>query len=197
MRFARYSTVAAAAVTLLLGSSVFAVSAFAQGSPQSSGSSSAPSAGTGSAPSGGGDMESQKQLDIAAARAQRKAVVGQNMYLSADQGKVFWPLYDQYEAAMDKIEDRHIKEIKAYVKSYRTLTNDDATRKLDEVLKIQQARLNVQKAFVPKFRAVLPSIMVTRFYQIDNKLNALVQCDIAQMVPLAQPTGAPDTAKSY
>jgi hypothetical protein len=54
-------------------------------------------------------------------------------------------------------------------------------------LAIQQARLQTQQEFVPKFRAVLPGVLVTRFFQIDSKMRAMVQCNIAQMVPLAQP----------
>ncbi|MBV8772777.1 MAG: hypothetical protein JO166_10695 [Deltaproteobacteria bacterium] len=131
--------------------------------------------------------KSQQQLDIAAAKAQRKAVVGQNMQLTAAQAEAFWPLYDAYEGQMDRIEDRHIREIKNYVESYNKLTNADANRKLDEVMAIQQARLNVQQQYIPKFRAALPGVAVTRFFQIDNKLRAMVQCNIAQMVPLAQP----------
>jgi hypothetical protein len=131
--------------------------------------------------------KSQRQLDIAAAKAEQKAVVGQNMQLTAAQAKVFWPLYDAYEGQMDRIEDRHIREIKNYVESYNKLTNADANRKLDEVIAIQQARLNVQQQYIPKFRAALPGVVVTRFFQIDNKLRAMVQCNIAQMVPLAQP----------
>jgi hypothetical protein len=130
---------------------------------------------------------SQQQLDIAAAKAQRKAVVGQNMFLTAEQFKLFWPLYDAYERRMDKIEDRHIREIKNYVASYNNLTDAGANQKLDEVLAIQQARLQIQQDYVPKFRAVLPGVVVTRFFQIDNKMRAMVQCSIAQMVPLAQP----------
>jgi hypothetical protein len=144
----------------------------------------------------GHGSSSQKQLDIAAARADRKALVGQNMYLTADQAKVFWPLYEEYENAMDHIEDRHIREIKAYVKAYRNLTNEDATKKLDEVMSIAQARLDVQKEYVPKFRAAMSSIMVTRFFQIDSKLRAMVQCDVAKMVPLAQPAQAGPTESS-
>ena len=138
------------------------------------------------------NVKSQKQLDIAAARAQRKAIVGQNMFLTADEAKVFWPLYDEYETKMDKIEDRHIREIKNYVESYQNLSDDDANQKLDEVMAILQARLNLQKVYIPKFRAVMSPIKVTRFFQIDNKLRALVQCDIAQMVPLAQSPGSPE-----
>jgi hypothetical protein len=130
---------------------------------------------------------SQQQLDIAAARAQRKAVVGQNMYLTDAQAKNFWPLYDAYERRMDQVEDRHIREIKNYVASYKNLTDVSANQKLDEVLAIQQARLQIQQEYVPKFRAVLPGVVVTRFFQIDNKMHAMVQCNIAQMVPLARP----------
>jgi hypothetical protein len=132
------------------------------------------------------DEPSQRQLNIAAMRAERKAAVGANMPMTKDEAKVFWPLYDKYEGEMDKIEQRHIKEVREFVASYDTLTDADATKKLDEVMSILQARLNVQKAYVPRFRAVLSSIQTTRFFQIDNKLRALVQCQVAQLVPLAK-----------
>jgi Spy/CpxP family protein refolding chaperone len=132
---------------------------------------------------------SQKQLDIAAARAQRKATVGSNMNLTADEASKFWPVYDAYEKSMDSIEDRHVRELKEFAASYNNFTDADAKRKLDEVMAIQQARLDVQKEFVPQFRAVISQVKVTRFYQIDNKIQALIQCDIAQLVPLAQTKG--------
>jgi hypothetical protein len=132
---------------------------------------------------------SQKQLDIAAARAQRKATVGANMNLTADEATRFWPVYDAYEAKMDRIEDRHIRELKEFAAKYNNLTDADAKKKLDEVIAIAQARLDVQKEFIAQFRAVVSQVKVTRFYQIDNKIQALIQCDIAQLVPLAQSPG--------
>ena len=57
------------------------------------------------------------------------------------------------------------------------------------MIAIQQGRLDIQKEFVPKFRDAIPGVKVTRFYQIDNKIQALIQCDIAQLVPLAHPAG--------
>jgi hypothetical protein len=132
---------------------------------------------------------SQKQLDIAAARAQRKATVGANMNLTADEASKFWPVYDAYEKKMDSIEDRHVKELKDFAAKYNSFTDADAKKKLDEVLAIQQARLDVQKEFVPQFRDTVSQVKVTRFYQIDNKIQALIQCDIAQLVPLAAAPG--------
>lgn len=132
---------------------------------------------------------SQRQLDIAAARAQRKATVGANMNLTSDEAAKFWPVYDAYEARMDRIEDRHVRELKDFAKKYNNLTDADAKKKLDEVMAIQQARLDVQKEFVPQFLSAVSQVKVTRFYQIDNKIQALIQCDIAQLVPLAGSAG--------
>jgi hypothetical protein len=132
---------------------------------------------------------SQRQLDMAAARASRKATVGANMNLTAPESGPFWSVYDAYEGKMDKIEDRHIAELKAFAKNYTNLSEADAQKKLDEVMDIAQARLDIQKEFVPKFRAVVSQVKATRFFQIDNKIRALVQCSLAQIVPLAATPG--------
>jgi hypothetical protein len=90
---------------------------------------------------------------------------------------------------MDKLEARHVKELKDFADKYENLSDADAGKKLEEVIAIQQGRLDIQKEFVPKFRDAIPGVKVTRFYQIDNKIQALIQCDIAQLVPLAHPAG--------
>jgi Spy/CpxP family protein refolding chaperone len=126
-----------------------------------------------------------KGIDLAAAHAERKAAVNDSMHLTPAEAKAFWPLYDEYEAKMDKIEERHIKEVHEYAKHYATLTDADAKAKLDEVIAIQQATLDTEKEYIPKFRAVISEIKTTRFFQIDSKLRALVQCDLAQSIPLA------------
>lgn len=136
---------------------------------------------------GNGQSQSQDQMDIAAARADRRALVSDNMNLTKEQASKFWPVYDAYEAKMDRIEKRHVAEVHAFAAHYETLTDTDADKKLDEVMAIRQAQLDVQKEFIPKFRAAVSSIETTRFFQIDNKLHALVQCELAKALPLARP----------
>jgi hypothetical protein len=139
---------------------------------------------------------SQRQLDFEAAKAQRKALVGEAMALTPQEAQGFWPLYNQYEAKMDALEERHANEVRSFAKAFRNLTDADAKAKLDEVMAIAQARLDTQKEFIPKFRGVLSQIKTTRFFQIDNKLHALVQCQIAQLVPLAGDSGPKAKAKA-
>lgn len=127
---------------------------------------------------------SQEQPDLAAERLQGKASLEKLMNFTPDEAKKFWPLYEQYEAAMEKIDARHLQELQNF--GYANLTEKGAVNKLDEVIAIQQARLDTEKLFIPRFRAVLSPVQVTRFFQIDSKLRAMLQCDIAQMVPLVK-----------
>ena len=62
---------------------------------------------------------SQKQLDFAALKANRKALVGQAMALSEQEAQGFWPLYEQYESKMDALEMRHADEVRAFAKASR------------------------------------------------------------------------------
>jgi hypothetical protein len=184
MNLAKYLS-SSTAIAMIVSAVACAAPAFAQDQP-------AQPAQPGAMPSAPG-ASSQRQLDIAAARAERKAVVGQNMSLTDEETKTFWPLYDEYEGKMDRVEDRHVREIKEFALHFQNLSNADARKKLNEVMAISQARLNVQSAYIPKFRAILSDVKVTRFFQIDNKLRALVQCQIAQIVPLAQPSAASES----
>jgi|SRR5215469_18533 len=81
-------------------------------------------------------------------------------------------------------DDRHLQELEHF--GYADLTENDANSKLDEVIAIQQARLDTEKSFIPKLRSVLSPVKVARFFQIDSKLRALLQCDIARSVPLVK-----------
>jgi hypothetical protein len=40
------------------------------------------------------------------------------------------------------------------------------------------------KFFLPKFRKVLPEKKVARYYQLENKINAVVEYELAKQIPL-------------
>ena len=46
--------------------------------------------------------------------------------------------------------------------------------------------VKVKTAWVPKFRKVLSPKLVTRFYQIENKLDAMLRFDAVDRIPLVE-----------
>jgi len=57
---------------------------------------------------------------------------------------------------------------------------------LDEYLAIESERLALRKAYLPKFRQALPDKKVVRFYQLENKIQAAVNYELAANIPLVK-----------
>jgi hypothetical protein len=121
-------------------------------------------------------------------KADKKLVVAANMGLTEAEAPGFWPLYDAYQADLDKINTRLGQAIKEYAQAYRTdtLTNEKAQGLMDDVLKIEQAEVDLKRAYVPKLSAVLSQVKVARYLQIENKIRAALKYELAGDIPLAR-----------
>jgi hypothetical protein len=117
-------------------------------------------------------------------RAERKALVAANMQLNEAESQRFWPVYNEHQNEVRKIGDRRLKLLQSYAYAYENLTETQAEAFLKESMEIQKAKLELQQSFIPKFREVLSPKMVARFYQIDHKLDAIIEYDLAAEIPL-------------
>ena len=137
---------------------------------------------------GASSLAAQTRSDIEVLRQElrtdRQAVVAKNMKMTEAQATAFWPVYRAYQAEITTIGDRFIKLLEGYGKKYDTMKDADADAMLKEYLEIQEAKLKVQSNYVSKFKKVLPGSLVTRYYQIENKIDAIVNLELAAGIPL-------------
>jgi hypothetical protein len=117
-------------------------------------------------------------------KADKKLLVAENMQLSEAEAKKFWPVYDRYQNEMFILRMRSLDLIGNYAGSCDSMTNAIAKKLLDEYLTIERLRQKVREMYLPKFRKVLPDIKVARFYQIENKISAVVNYELAKQIPL-------------
>ena len=119
-------------------------------------------------------------------KADKKLVVATNMELTESEAKAFWPIYEQYQKELQKINQRIGKVLDSYAADARSksLTDDKAKKLIDEAVAIEQAESNLKSTFAPKLSKALPVKKVARYLQIENKIRALVRYDLAQGVPL-------------
>ena len=61
-------------------------------------------------------------------RSTKKQLVSANLTLTDSEATKFWPLYEQYSADYEKINDTRTAIIKEYADGYGTLTEDRQTR---------------------------------------------------------------------
>ena len=130
------------------------------------------------------DMEILRQK----IKADKKLIVAEAMQLTEAEAKGFWPVYEAYQADLGKVNAQIVQAIKAYAEAYRTdtLTDDKAQTLLNEALQIEQAEVDLKRAYVPKLGAVLSSVKVARYIQIENKIRALLKYELAAEIPLAK-----------
>jgi hypothetical protein len=119
-------------------------------------------------------------------KADKKLVVASNMELTESEAKGFWPIYEQYQKELQKINQRIAKVLDSYADDSRSksLTDDKAKKLIDEAMAIEQAEANLKSTFAPKLGKALPVKKVARYLQIENKIRAVVKYDLAQGVPL-------------
>jgi len=121
-------------------------------------------------------------------RADKKLVVAMNMELTESEAKSFWPIYDEYQKDLQKINQRMAKMLESYADDFRnkSLTDDKAKKLINEATAIDQAEANLKSTYAPKLSKVLPVRKVVRYLQIENKIRAVVKYDIASGVPLVR-----------
>jgi hypothetical protein len=114
----------------------------------------------------------------------RRDLVKANMLLTASEGTIFWPLYDEYRAEQHKLTDKKLKLISDYAAHRDTMTEDQAEKLTEEALKIEKEKIEIKEDYVKKMSKVLSARTVARFFHIETKLDAIVDVWLASKVPL-------------
>jgi hypothetical protein len=117
-------------------------------------------------------------------RANKKALVAASLDLTDDEKAKFWPIYDRYQKELVAIHDRYLKVIDDYTTSFATLTDEHAKQILDEYLAAEADRVKLRRDYVPTFSEALSGKKLARFYQIENKMDAVVRYDLAATIPV-------------
>ena len=121
-------------------------------------------------------------------RADKKLLVATNMGLTESEATGFWPIYEQYQKDLQRINRRLANLVESYAADFRnkSLTDDKAKKLIDESVGIELAEANLKSEYAPKLSKVLPAKKVARYLQIENKIRAVVKYDLASGVPPVQ-----------
>ena len=121
-------------------------------------------------------------------KADKKLLVAMNMELTGSEAKGFWPIYEEYQKDLQKINRRIANLLESYEADFRgkSLTDDKAKKLIEEAVAIEQAEANLKSTYAPKLSKVLTVKRVARYLQIENKIRAIIKYDLAVGVPLVQ-----------
>ncbi len=119
-------------------------------------------------------------------RTDKKLFIAENMRLTEAEAKTFWPVYETYQADLGKLRDREIKLIEEFAANYETMSDDVAKNLLDDALSIDSDHQKLRQSYLSKIRGVLPDKKVARYYQLESKIDAVLEYEMAKRIPLVQ-----------
>lgn len=126
-------------------------------------------------------------MEILAAKikADKRLLVAETVGLTDAEGKAFWPIYDACQAELQKNNQRLKAAIEGYAKDFsaNTMTDAKAAALTTESLAIEEALLTSKKACAAKLNGVIPAAKIARYLQIENKIRAWLNYEMATGIP--------------
>ncbi len=119
-------------------------------------------------------------------QTERQAIIAKNLELTEAEAEEFWPAFRAYRGELTKLGDRALAMIKGYAEAYNadSMTDAKADALIKEYLSIEEAELKLKKRWWKKFRKILSARKAARYFQLENKLGAVVDVDLADQIPL-------------
>jgi hypothetical protein len=130
------------------------------------------------------DVDKLIELTRKDLRAEKADIVSKTMKLDATQAAAFWPVYKAYEAEVQGLGDLRLNVIQDLAEHFDTLNDAKAQGLLDRSLTIEEQRLALDRKYKDQFLKVLPAKTVARFFQVERRLDNLINLKISSQVPL-------------
>jgi hypothetical protein len=118
-------------------------------------------------------------------RAMKMQVIGQNMSLSEDEGQKFWPIYNHYVRDLQVVNDQKYALLKQYAEMWATMSDQDAMIYVRHWLEVDAQVQALRLKYVPTVSQVLPGRKAATFFQLDRRLNMIIDLQLFGQIPLA------------
>jgi len=116
--------------------------------------------------------------------ATSKEIVSDNLTLTESEAKIFWPLYDEYMAARNPLVDKRLKIASDFMQNYSSLDDKSADEIMNKSLQSELELLEIKREYLQKMSEVLPATLVGKYYQIENRISALLDLVRMSAIPL-------------
>ena len=119
-------------------------------------------------------------------RANRKKVIAANMKLTPDEAQWFWPTYNQYVDELVKINKVKYDLIKEYLEN-TNMTEEQADSLSKRWVEVDESVAQLRLKYIPIFRKVLSAKGTAMFFQLDRRVQMMIDLQLASSIPLIQP----------
>jgi len=120
-------------------------------------------------------------------RSQRKQIIAANMKLSESEAEKFWPVYEQYVSDLVKLNGTKYALIKQYIDTRGALSDTEAKSAVNQWVSVDESVAELRKKYIPLFGKVLSPKSTALFYQLDRRVQLMIDLQLASSIPMIEP----------
>jgi len=117
-------------------------------------------------------------------QAQKNQIISDTMAFNESEAAAFWPLYKEYAAEQHSIGTKRLNLIVDYAQSIDKLDDYKAHDLSQRMLAIDDDFQNLRKRYYPRFEKALGAKRAAKFYQVDSRLNLIINLQLTSQIPL-------------
>ena len=139
-------------------------------------------------PSEGQELNTQAYIQLLRTdlNTRKEQIVKETMQLDDKPARIFWPIYKDYQADLDKLADEKLAVIQEYASNFMTMTNEKADALAQRVMALDDQKSALRRKYYELMKQSLPAILVVRFFQVENQIQLLVDLKIASILPIME-----------
>jgi hypothetical protein len=117
--------------------------------------------------------------------------ITQVMNLSADESKIFWPIYQDYETELFALGDQRLELIRQFIAWQQSAAPDNrrASELADGYFQLEAARLDLLKKYYAAIAKELSPLHAAQFTQVEHRVGTVIDLLIASEMPLIRSAG--------
>jgi hypothetical protein len=119
-------------------------------------------------------------------KTEKKAAIAGELDLTNEEITPFWELYNEFNNKMSQVQNKRIALIKDFAQNYESLSGEKADEIMKAYFAYQQELLKLKKMYYGKFKRILPKDKAARYFQLENKVQAIVDAELAAQIPLIE-----------
>jgi hypothetical protein len=128
------------------------------------------------------DLQALRQ----AVKNDKRALVASTLNLNDAEAKRFWPIYDAYQREIDNNGRRRGVALQDLMFRDRPMTNLAAKQYATELLAVDEALMRARRTMRNRVMRALPAVKAARYMQLEEKIRAVQDYDVAATVPLGR-----------
>ena len=103
--------------------------------------------------------------------AAKVAFITHEVGLTSEEAKVFWPIYDAYQAELRSVEKDPLHDVMKAKRDPKSLSDADALKLLKDLERIAEKREAIRKAYQKKFLDILPAHKVVAYLLAEKEFQ--------------------------